>query len=360
MVAFSVVCWGRTETLCRAQDHDQEGSHSQGSGIVTRAIESGTWNPDTSARPGKESFTDVGLEFLDHVRRSGEWSPTTADGYKRVFRRFLPVFGNRPLDQIGPREIESHLTKRVDADGIARSTRNRELAFLKSMFKKAVEWGYCMRSPAQPVKMLPEVQKPVKALTEAELESLLVDLKERGGLIYDVCLASSETGLRMGSLRDLRWSDVDWTERVVRLDTSKGGTSLVVNLSDLLLEHMQSMYEAARVQTIDGTEVVRTDIDSLPVFPSRTDPTRPFDSIRKGLARAGERAIGQHVHPHMLRHSYATHLVNADVHPFVARDLMGHKRLETTLRYYHDSPEARRKAGAALTAHRKAATEGAA
>ena len=95
--------------------------------------------------------------------------------------------------------------------------------------------------------------------------------------------------------------------------------------------------------------------DELPVFASPNDPTRPFNSIRKGLGRAGQRVLSQHVHPHMLRHSYATHLVNAEVHPFVTRDLMGHKRLDTTLRYYHDSPEARRKAAVTLTAHRKAA-----
>ena len=327
---------------------------------LSTAIESGTWSPASSGRSGKTSFAEIGAEFVDHVQRSGQWAPTTAEGYAKLQRRLLPAFGARLLANIVARDIEAYLTRRIDRDGIAPTTRNRELAFLKSLYKKAIEWGYCLRSPAAAIKMLPEVQKPVNALTEVELETLLTHLKERGGLLYDVCLAASETGLRMGSLREMRWRDVDWAERVVRLNTSKSGKALVVNLSDRLCQHLGGLYKSARTKQVGETTVLRVNVDELPVFASPTDPTRPFNSIRKGLSRAGWRALGQHVHPHMLRHSYATHLVNADIHPFVARDLMGHERLETTLRYYHDSPEARRKAATTLAAHRKAATEGAA
>jgi integrase len=322
---------------------------------LSTAIETGTWSPDSGRRLGKTTFSEAGAEFLCHVQRSGEWSASTADGYAKLLRRLTPFFGERPLATIVARDIEAYLTRRIDSDGIAPATRNRELAFLKSLYKKAVEWGYCLRSPAASVKMLPEVQKPVNALTEVELESLLRHLQQRGGLLYDVCLAAAETGLRMGSLRSIRWDDVDWSERVVRLDTTKGGKSMVVSLSDQLYEHLEKLYDSARARRVRGTIVLRADAGKLPVFASPTDPTRPFNSIRKGLGRAGQRVLGQHVHPHMLRHSYATHLVNAEVHPFVTRDLMGHKRLDTTLRYYHDSPEARRKAAVTLTAHRKAA-----
>ena len=181
-------------------------------GEISAAIESGTWSPESSGRSGKGTFAEIGAEFVDHVQRSGEWAPSTAEGYAKLLRRLLPAFGDRMLANIVPRDIEGYLTRRIDRDGIAPTTRNRELAFLKSLYKKAIEWGYCLRSPAATVRMLPEVQKSVKALTEVELETLLTHVKERGGLLFDICLASAETGLRMGSLRDIRWCDVDWDE----------------------------------------------------------------------------------------------------------------------------------------------------
>lgn len=333
---------------------------------LSESIEAGNLPKREKRKLQSVSFAEAGQEFVDYVRESGEWEKSTAEGYQKILDRMIglsrprqgrkvppvPVpFSDSAASSVSRQDIEGYLLRRVEQDKIAVATRNRELAFFKSMFKKLKEWGHVLANPAAEVKMIQETQKPVEALTEEELERLLAVLEKRGGLAYDVALAAADTGLRIGSLQAMRWKHVDWEERVVRLPTSKSKKGLVIPLTQRLSEHLKVMFEKASSSSIEGTKVIMADIGEMPVFIS-SDPAKPFNSIRKGLSTAGKEAGVGHVHPHMLRHTFGTHLVNAEVHPFLARDLMGHKKLETTLRYYHSNAGQFRKAMEALEARR--------
>ena len=244
-------------------------------------------------------------------------------------------------------------------DGVGLATRNRNLAFVKSVYGWAVAKGITS-NPAASVKVvarehLDPRRRQTRALTVEELERLLDVLRERGGTSYDVSLAAADTGLRRGSLQALRWEHVDWSDRLLRLPTSKGKKALEITLTDRLYEHLKAMYERARSKTVNGTVVLTASVEALFMFPHRHDATRPFDNVTKGLSESGKLAGIGHVHLHQLRHTYCTQHAAAGTPAFVLKEMMGHNQLSTTEKYYHDDRESRRQATATLEARRQAA-----
>ena len=240
----------------------------------------------------------------------------------------------------------------MERDSISRSTRNRYLAFLKSLFKLAVRWGYAPRNPAGEVKQLKETPISTKHLTAAQANALLSVLRDRGGLAYDVALTLSETGLRLQNVREMKWGHVDFTGRIVTVIRTKSHDSLEVPISDPLFRHLQSMYERSVSRTLQGTELIPADRNKQWVFPSPTDPSKHFHNIRKSLISAAKEVGLDHVHHHMFRATLITDMVNADVNPLVAQQVVGHRNLATTQKYYRHSLKESRKALDMIQAHR--------
>lgn len=331
---------------------------------LSQAIQDHNWTPRTERRQLR--FVDVAAEFVEHVRRTAErtggveYERTTAEGYASILRRLgrTAPFAEHYIGSISPAVIEDWLNTRQDRDGIALATRNRELSFLKSVYRWAVEDKRLLSTnPATGVKVvahedLDPRRRQTKALTMEELERLLDALRERGGLAYDVALCAADTGLRRGSLQALRWRHVEWRDRLLRLPTSKGKKALEVTLTDRLLEHLQAMYERARTRTVNGTVLLTASVEDLPIFPGHHDATKPFDNVRKSLLLAAEQAGIGHVHLHQLRHTFCTQSADVGVPAFVLQEQMGHRNLATTQRYYHASRESRRQGTATLESAR--------
>lgn len=326
---------------------------------LSLAIEDQNWTPRVARKQLR--FVDVAEEYVEHVRQSAqrtggvEYERSTAEGYASILRRMKAAapFVNDYIGSVTPASIEEWLNARQDRDGIALATRNRELSFVKSVYRWAVEAKGLGTNPATRVKVvahedLDPRRRQTRALTVEELERLLAKLRERGGLVYDVCLCAADTGLRRGSLQALRWKHTDWREGLLRLPTSKGKKALEVTLTERLSGRLQAMYEQARSKTINGTVVLTASVEELPIFPSHHDVTKPFDNVRKGLIRAAKEAGIGHVTLHMLRHSYCTQSADAGVPAFVLQEQMGHRHLATTQKYYHASREGRRQATSLL------------
>lgn len=322
---------------------------------LSASIEDHTWTPRGQRR--RLRFIDVAEEFVAHVRATAkrtagvEYELSTAEGYAGILRRMQnsSPFMEDHVAAVTPSCIEAWLNDRQDRDGVRLATRNRELAFVKSVYRWAAEAQGIRANPAAAVKIvgreeLDPRRRATRALTVAELENLLVILEKRGGLVYGVCLCAADTGLRRGSLQALRWHHIDWEERLIRLPNSKGKKALEAVMTDRLFLHLQSMYASARTRTINGTVLLHARILDLPVFPSVRDVTQPFDNVRKGLLKASEKAGVGRVNLHMLRHTFCTQSADAGVPAFVLQEQMGHRNLATTQKYYHASRKGKRQA----------------
>lgn len=336
---------------------------------LSQSIENQDWTPRAKRR--RLRFVDVATDYVDHVRLTAErtggvdFELSTAKGYASILRRMRPTapFFDDYIASVTPTAIEDWLNARQDRDGIALSTRNRELSFVKSVFAWAIKARGLNVNSAARVKIIAHEEldprrRQTRALTVEELEKLLGILQARGGLAYDVALCAADTGLRRGSLRALRWKHVDWNERLLRLPSSKGKKALEVTLTTRLYEHLRATFEKARSKTVNGTVILTVDVEERPMFPSHGDATKPFDNVRKGLKRAAQEAGIGHVHLHMLRHSYCTQSADAGVPAFVLQEQMGHRNLATTQKYYHASRDSRRQATGLLEQARQRATAG--
>jgi integrase/recombinase XerD len=132
-------------------------------------------------------------------------------------------------------------------------------------------------------------------------------------------------GLRLEELLHLRVSDIDSARMVVHVRLGKGAKDRLVPLSQRLLQELRSYWRQYRPQTW--------------LFPGkRPDGTLSGTAVQRRLARVLKRAgLNKAVSLHTLRHSYATHLLEAGIDVLLLKALMGHTSLQTTAHYLHIS-----------------------
>lgn len=133
------------------------------------------------------------------------------------------------------------------------------------------------------------------------------------------------TGLRLAEVLALRLSDVDRRVQTIRVRRGKGNKARTVPLDPGAYELLRSYLEERA-----GWELRR----GAPVFCTLVGRPLAQQYVRALLVRlAGRAALDKHVHPHMLRHTYAAELAREGVHPVKIQRLLGHANLQVTTRY---------------------------
>lgn len=245
----------------------------------------------------------------------------------------LPALGEMRLAEIDHREID-HLKARV-AEKHAPGTVNNVLAKLLKYLRVAVRWGRLAKVP--PIKRLKRVPKKPDFLDFDEAARLLVGFDPSW---RPMALCALRAGLRRGELIELRWYDVDLVKgdlHVQRrnyrgtIDLPKGGKTRHVPLSGELLAELKRMR-----QLHDPGELIFC-------HPSGrawtfNEPTAP---LLRACKRVGLRKLGGW---HVLRHTFASHLVMRGVSLKTVQELMGHQDIKETMIYAHLTPEVRREA----------------
>jgi len=238
-------------------------------------------------------------------------------------------WGSEVIGSITSEMIEAFLTRRTDQERISRATANRYLALLKTMYKKAVLWGYVSHSPAAAVRMAREDQKIPNALPESVLKRLISAME---GVPKVVAVLMLETGLRKSEAFNLLWSDIDLLAGQLTVRRSKSGEFRVVPLSQALVDALKS---------------IRTGTTGHFAVFIRENGTR-LRGIDKELREAGKRVGLEKVTHHVLRHTFATRLRERGVALDRIKDLLGHKTMAMTLRYAKATPYQLREAIDAL------------
>ena len=173
----------------------------------------------------RTTFSDLVQEFRENYTG---WSPSTMEKSATYIRQCEEVWGDRLLTQITTKDIEGYLARRRDKDGIAGTTSNRILSFIRVAFKAAVRWGYLGYNPAEPVTMAPEVKVVPESLTADELEKLL---EHMNGQAQQMATVLADTGMRISELRKLTWPDVDLEARAVTIRKPKNREERVIPLT---------------------------------------------------------------------------------------------------------------------------------
>lgn len=257
--------------------------------------------------------------------------PSEIQSKRSILRvHLVPEFGELPLNQIGPAEIEAYKARKLEAK-LARKTLNNHLTVLRKLLSTAVEWRLLPGTPQ--IKWLKPPPPEFDFLTFDESDQLIAAADCEWRAMITVAL---RTGLRLGELLALRWSDVDLEvgRIVVRravargvVGTPKNGRTREVALSKQALEVLQNHPERGQlVFCTPAGQMLTRGATKWPLY--------------RACECAGLRRIGWHV----ARHTFASHLVMRGAPIRTVQELLGHSTIEMTMRYAHLSPDARRSA----------------
>jgi integrase/recombinase XerC len=278
--------------------------------------------------------------FLDHLAKERRYSPHTVRNYRQAFEDFWSWLtrsglADRGLDRLGTREIRDFVIEAQRRYG--RRTLHNHVSGLRAFWKFWLQRGRLQRNPLIGVP-LPRLARTLpKFLTEKQMIDLLAGPQRllenqsldaftawRDRLVMEMLYGG---GLRISELAGLNYSQVDCESGVARV-LGKGQKERLCPLGRVALAVLRKWRsEFARDTSPGAPVIVNSRHQRLPVRQVQL-------LLKRYLALAG---LPMDMTPHKLRHSYATHLLNAGADLRLVQELLGHVNLATTQIYTHVS-----------------------
>lgn len=275
---------------------------------------------------------DVESKTLEEFARA--WLKTVSGNYKprELVRKesalrvhILPFFAGKRLNEITAREIEEFKAS-LQKKGLAPNTVNNTINVLSRCLRSAVEWG-----DLQSIPLFRRVKVPPSRfdyLAPHEIDLLLAACK--GSDWYKMILLAARTGMRFGEIVALEWSDVDFRHNQIAVQRSVSHKTVTAPKNNRrrdipMAEDLRKELNTTR----DKSGMVCKAVDDGFITHSMARK-----ALEKYCRKAGIRKIGWH----MLRHTFASHLVSNGVSLQVVQQFLGHSDMKVTLRYAHLAP----------------------
>ena len=272
-------------------------------------------------RPVKIVFGEFSERYMEHARANKRsWLRD-----EQMLEKLKNFFGSeRQLTDITPADIEGYkLHRRAFVSG---STVNRELALLKRMFNLAIAWDLFLDlNPVRKVKFFREFNTGLRVLKPGEEEKLL---QNAAPFVQNVTRFALNTGLRIGEIFSLRWSQVDWEKNILNVFAPKTGKIREVPVNSEARKVLEYWALGKR------NEFVFYNLET----------GKPFVDLKAGFALACRKAGISGVTWHTLRHTFASRLLDRGVDIVTVQQLLGHSTVTVTMRYTHTNLDSKRAA----------------
>jgi integrase len=259
---------------------------------------------------------DSAIPFADFVK---EWQrrvaptlkPRSQERWFGIARKHLKPAFPGALRAINLASVENYVARRIE-QGAAPSTVNREIAVLKHMFKRAVQWEYLGRFPLTGLAPLKEAPGRARFLSVEEIDRLLAAC---GADLYlrAFTLVALNTGMRRNEVLGLTRKSIDWQNRVALIGETKNGEARRVYLNETAFSALAGL-------------PVRLDGRLFPFGPNQ---------VSMAFGRIVKRAGIEDFRLHDLRHSFASYQAMAGIQQRGLQALLGHKDPRMTARYTH-------------------------
>ncbi len=266
-------------------------------------------------------------QWLTHLRSARGLSGRTIDAYRREFEWLLPRLESRNKDtwkSVSAADIRDLLAQ-GHRDGLAPISLRRRLSAWRSFFNHLCRESQLEANPAAGLRAPKAARKLPKVLDADEMGQLLEfdsgdPLAVRDMAILELFYSSA---LRLSELASLRWQDLDLKEGLVTV-TGKGQRTRVVPVGSKAVSALQ-----------DWRSEKQTSPQS-PLFTGRGGRPLSIRAIQARITvRAKEQGIWKRVHPHLLRHSCASHLLESSGDLRAVHEMLGHADIGTTQIYTH-------------------------
>jgi integrase/recombinase XerD len=263
--------------------------------------------------------TQLRKRVLEELERRN-YSQATARAYVGAIRRFAEYFHRSP-DQLGLEHVRAY-----QLDLIQRKLRPRsvmlQMAALRFLFLKVLKRRYSRDDLPLPKLLRRQIPTVLSPHEVARLIAAAANLRHR-----TILMTLYSTGMRRAELCHLRTEDIDKERMVIHIRQGKGGKDREVPLSPKLLDQLRTYYRSLKHKCGWLFPSIQTRHCDEPM----TDKTI-WHACRQAARRAG---ITKNVHPHTLRHSFATHLLDSGAELPVIQILLGHSDPRDTMIYLH-------------------------
>jgi len=265
--------------------------------------------------------------FLSHLAHERRLSSNTVESYARDVRKLLQL-----VDEAVIAEVQAHQARRMVAQLHARGLDGRSLARMlsawRAFFRYLARDHAFTRNPFQGLKAPKSAKTLPNALSPDEASKLMTirsdePMDVRDHAMFELFYSS---GLRLSELTGLKLEDLNEGDETVRL-TGKGSKTRIVPVGRFAREALERWLHLRAALAKPGERAV---------FLNRAGRAVSPRTIQYRLkAWAAKQGLSQSVHPHMLRHSFASHILQSSGDLRAVQEMLGHSSISTTQIYTH-------------------------
>ncbi len=269
-------------------------------------------------------------DFFTQLEIEKRVSIHTLTNYQRDLRHLTNFCDKQKFEhwsELQPNDIRQHVANR-HRQGLGSASLQRELSAMRGFYHYLLKNDLVTINPAHYVKAPKSIRKLPKTLDVDQVGGLLDAgansvLEVRDVAMFELFYSS---GLRLSELVDLNLSDLDLNDKSLRVQSGKGGKARILPIGSKAILAIQNWL----------THRVARSENEQAVFLSQRGGRLCQRSVQYRLAQwCIKKGVAQHVHPHALRHSFASHLLQSSQDLRAVQELLGHTSISTTQIYTH-------------------------
>ncbi len=268
--------------------------------------------------------------FLAHLQNERQLSPHTLSSYRRDLEQVLIWLRQQGWDAwqaLDSHQVRAYIAQRHRL-GLSGKSLQRELSALRGLFRYLLREGLSQVNPAQGVRA-PKAPRKLPALLDADQLGALLDQPADDTLeVRDLAMLELfySSGLRLAELTSLNLADLDFADASLRV-TGKGNKTRLLPVGQQALQAIRAWLAMRPGLAAAGEQALFVSQRG-----SRINPrTVQMRVARWSLAKAAQRPL----HPHLMRHSFASHLLESSGDLRAVQELLGHANIATTQIYTH-------------------------
>lgn len=269
--------------------------------------------------------------FLGQLAVELRASEHTVKSYQRDLKQLAGYCADKHINNwqdIQQTDIRAHIAQR-HRSGLSSKSLQRELSAIRSFYNYLLKNRLADVNPAQHIKAPRQARKLPKTLDVDQVTGLLEAGADSMLEIRDLAMFELfySSGLRLSELAALDLPDIDLPDKSLRVRSGKGGKSRVLPVGGKAVTALENWLRQ-RTKTASAAEPA--------VFISNQGKRLGQRSIELRLKQwCTKKGIAEHIHPHMLRHSFASHLLESSQDLRAVQELLGHSNISTTQIYTH-------------------------
>ena len=268
--------------------------------------------------------------FLHHLQTERRLSENTCKHYRRDLAE-LHIFC-RKADVRDWQQLDTHRVRQFAASahrrGLSGRSIQRRLSAIRSFYNYLLREQHVASNPAHDVRAPKSERRLPDTLNVDDIARLMGGSAQDGLALRDLAMLELmySSGLRLAELVSLNLDDIDLAERMVRV-TGKGNKTRVVPVGAKALAALEAWFKLRPAQVEEGAAAV---------FTSRQGRRLGQRAVQQRVKRwARQQGVPGDVHPHTLRHSFASHLLESSGDLRAVQELLGHADISTTQIYTH-------------------------